>query len=106
MGPRRWQALTGAVGLGLLFVVLLLPGPPPKAEESTSELTKTLVDHRAAFVRGTVLAGLAVMLLLWFVAVLADAVRRSDDVNGAHAGAVLLGGGVAVLATFVGMLLF
>jgi hypothetical protein len=102
----RWNGLSGAVGFGLLFVALLLPGPPPKADDSARRLTALLVDHRAAFVRGTVMAGLGVVALLWFIAVLASALRAAHPDNDLPAAGVLVGGLAAVLLMLVGMLLF
>jgi hypothetical protein len=102
----RWNALSGAIGFGLLFVALLLPGPPPKAEDSVTRFTALLVDHRAAFVRGTVLAGLGVVALLWFIAVLASALRAAHPANDLPVFGVLVGGVAGVLLMLVGMLLF
>jgi hypothetical protein len=102
----RWQGLSGAVGLGLLLVALVLPGAPPRADQSASSFTATLVDHRAAFVRGTVVASVAVLLLLWFLAGVAMIVRAVDGRNGGSSLSIALGGGFGVTVLYVGMLLF
>jgi hypothetical protein len=103
---RRWDALIGAAGFGLLFAALSLPGPPPKADDSTVRLTATLVEHRDAFVRGTVLAGLGVLGLLWFVAALTAALRDADAANARAAAAAAVGGVAAVVFMLSGMLVF
>ena len=73
MAHRRWHSLSGAVGFALLFAALFLPGPPPKADDSASALTANLVEHRDALVKGMLVAGLALMALLWFFGILGDA---------------------------------
>src|SRR5947207_4510037 len=101
---RRWEGLSGAIGLGFLFIALFLPGPPPKADESAASLTGTLTEHRAAFIRGTVLAGAGIVLLLWFIAKVAAAVRSADARNDSASLVIVLGGGLALTMMFVGML--
>ena len=90
----------------MLFVALVLPGAPPKADDSVARLSATLTEHRAAFVRGTVLAGAATVALLWFVAVVAASIRDADSANDAAAIAATVGGSVALVFMFAGMLLF
>jgi len=103
---RRWEGPSGLIGFGLLLVALFLPGPPQKADDSVAALTASLVDHREALVRGTVLAGAGVMALLWFVAALSAQVDAVDMRNRSRATVIALGGGFGVLFLFIGMLLF
>src|SRR5436190_1140496 len=96
-----WQRLSGALGLLLIFIALFLPGPPPKTDDTTQQLTRALVDHRSALVYGVLLAGFGVMAMLWFVGVLGDALRHSPSSLTA-----IVGGVVGATLLFIGMLLF
>ena len=106
MGQRRWHSLSGAVGFALLFAALFLPGPPPKADDSALALTANLVDHRDALVKGMLVAGLALMALLWFFGILGDAIRRNDEGGPSLALVAVLGGLTGIALMFIGMLLF
>src|SRR5947207_622954 len=103
---RRIDAVAGAVGFGLVFVALFLPGPPPTADATAARLVTTLTDHRDAFVRGTVVAGFGVVGLMWFVAALGAALRNADPPDGRAGLAAVVGGGLAVGFMLIGMLLF
>jgi hypothetical protein len=100
---RRWESLSGALGIALIFVVLFAPGAPPKASDSSSQLTALLMDRRPLLVGGVVAAGLGVMALLWFFGVLAARLHQLDD--GASFAAVA-GGGAGITLLFVGILIF
>ena len=106
MEQRRWHSLSGAVGFALLFAALFLPGPPPKADDSASALTANLVGHRAALVKGTLVAGLALMALLWFFGILGDAIQRNDEAGPSLSLVAVLGGVMGIALMFIGMLLF
>jgi hypothetical protein len=106
MEHRSWHSLSGAVGFALLFAALFLPGPPPKADDSASALTANLVDHRAALVKGMLVAGLALMALLWFFGILGDAIRRNDEAGPSLSFVAMLGGFMGIALMFIGMLLF
>src|SRR4051794_26048604 len=96
-----WQSLSGALGLALIFIALFLPGPPPKTDDTTQQLTRALVDQRGALVYGVLLAGFGVMAMLWFVGLLADALRQSPS-----SWIAALGGIAGTTLLFIGMLLF
>jgi hypothetical protein len=104
---RRWQSLTGVVGVGLTTVALALPGPPPKASDSAASMEAMLVHHRGAFVGGLLLASLGLMALLWFIGVIAASLRRHEPAANSALSTVALAGGLAgALLMFVGMVLF
>jgi hypothetical protein len=106
MTQRRWHSLSGAVGFALLFAALFLPGPPPKAHDSAAALSANLVDHRGALVKGMLVAGLALMALLWFFGILGDAIRRNDEAGPSLSLVAMLGGLMGIALIFVGMVLF
>jgi hypothetical protein len=105
MASKPWHAWSGALGLGLVFVALFLPGPPPKTDDTAAALTANLTEHRTALVDGILVAGLGVMALLWFFGVLTNTLRR-DNPSGSYAHAAFAGGIAGTLLIFVGMLLF
>jgi hypothetical protein len=105
MASKPWHSWSGALGLGLVFVALFLPGPPPKTDDTAAALTANLTEHRTALVDGILIAGLGVMALLWFLGVLANTLRR-DAPSGSYAHAAFAGGMAGTLLIFVGMLLF
>src|SRR5438105_13891074 len=102
---RRWESLSGAVGLAIVFVALFLPGPPPKTDDTTASLRASLVEHRTALVDGMLLAGLGLMALLWFFGVLGA--RLTPDGRPSSVAITAVAGGLAGLGLmFIGMLLF
>jgi hypothetical protein len=103
---RRWEALTGAVGLSIVFVALFLPGPPPKTEDTAAALTANLVEHRTALVDGTLAAGLGLMAMLWFFGVLGARLGWRDRSDSPLPLIAMLGGVIGIALMFVGMLLF
>jgi len=105
MASKPWHSWSGALGLGLVFVALFLPGPPPKTDDTAAALTANLTEHRTALVDGILIAGLGVMALLWFFGVLANTLRR-DTPSGSYAHAAFAGGMAGTLLIFLGMLLF
>jgi len=104
---RRCNELTGVVGVVLVSVALFLPGPPPKAADTSAQLTTALVSHRHALVGGTLLAGAGFMTLIWFIGVVGCWLQAYA--RGALTPTPLIavaGGVIAVTLMFVGMLLF
>src|SRR3981081_4280012 len=105
MPNKPWHHWGVELGLGLVFVALFLPGPPPKTDDTVAALTANLIERRTALVDGMLIAGLGVMALLWFFGVLADTLRR-DTQSASYAHAAFAGGLAGTLLVFVGMLLF
>jgi hypothetical protein len=103
---RRWDSLSGAGGLIILFVALFLPGPPPKTEDTAAALVANLLSHRAALVDGVLLAAVGLMALLYFFGSLGAGLNRSDQSGSPLPLAAAIGGVVGVTLMFVGMLLF
>jgi len=102
----KWR-LDAATGIGfvvLLSVALLLPGSPPKAEDTIERITAVLIEERQAFLVSGYLAGLAAMAYLWFL----GSVGRflGTDGEGALGGAATAGGTFAISVVLLGMMMF
>lgn len=106
MAQPRWQSLSGAVGITLIFGVLFAPGPPPKASDSAAVLTGLLVGRRTLLVCGVLVAGFGVMALIWFLGMLAQRLQHGDDAPTSLTWAAMTGGAVGITLTFVGILIF
>jgi hypothetical protein len=105
--PARWPFLTGAAGLLLFAVALFLPGPPPKAADTVTTLARLVSAHQAAIVKGTPLAGVAFMALLWFAGMLSEWLRGQGRSLAAPPAPIAAAGLViGSTLTFAGMLLF
>jgi len=101
---RRLEAATGLAFVVLMSVALVLPGQPPKAQDSIETISALLLDRRWAFLVGSYVAGLAVMAYLWFLAGVRDYLRaRGADRLG---GAACAGGVFAITVMLVGMAMF
>jgi hypothetical protein len=104
---RQWNELTGVLGVALVSVALFLPGAPPKAADTTAQLTSGLLLHRHTLVAGTLLAGVGFMALIWFTGVVACWLQPEHRGERIPAPLVAVaGGGMAVVLMFVGMLIF
>jgi hypothetical protein len=108
----NWPYTRVAAGSGVLFVVLFnvalfAPGPPPRASDSASRIAETLVADRDVIQAGMVIAGLATIFGLFFVAGVTGWLTRearASDAPLAWAGA---GGGlIAMVLGVIGMALF
>jgi hypothetical protein len=106
MVVRRWESLSGAVGLGIVFVALFLPGSPPKTDDTAAALTVNLVEHRTALVEGMLLAGLGLMALVWFYGVLGARLSPQGRRTSSFAITAAAGGLMGITLMFIGMLLF
>ena len=96
-----WHAAAGVAGIGLLFIALFLPGPPPRSSESVADLTRVLVDKRGVLLAGMWIAGLGGAAFLWFLGALHDHLRRHDAER--EATVAVAGGIVAVVLIWTGM---
>jgi len=101
---RRTDAATGTAFAVLLTVALLLPGPPPKAEDSVRTITALLLEKRTAFLVGSYVAGIATIAYLWFLGAVDDFLRARGTAG--YAGAAAAGGVFAIVVVLVGMVMF
>lgn len=74
-----------------MAIGLALPGRPPRTDDPVVEVTRTLLDHRSAFLWGTYLTGVSAVLLLLFL----GAVRARV---GGELGAAAFGSGLVAVA--------
>jgi hypothetical protein len=85
----RLAALGGVFFVVLFIVGTLLPGSPPTVDDSAEDVVAFFTDNRGAFLTGTLLLGLGVLAMIWFVASVIEAMRRADE--GRLANVALLG---------------
>src|SRR4051794_11421076 len=101
---RRLTAIAGVLLTIFLFAGFLLPGAPPKADDSLKEIVDFFVDKRGSILAGDFFIALGATFLLVFAGGLRRHLRaagRGDDgladtsFGGAVAGVVLLLAGTA-----------
>jgi hypothetical protein len=93
---RRLTAVAGISLAVFLIVGLLLPGTPPKADDSIREITNFFVDKRGSILASDFFVGLGGFAFFVFVGGLARYLRsRGDDTDGLVG--IAFGGGVAAL---------
>jgi hypothetical protein len=94
---RRFDAITG-VGFAVLALVgLVLPGTPPKADDSLIDLAGYFVDHRDDILVGNLLLGLAAALFLWWLGSVRSYLRAGEGGEG-RLSAAAFGSGIAGIA--------
>ena len=91
---RKFDAATG-IGFAVLALVGFgLPGTPPKADDTTTEIAGFFADHRKEILVGNFILGLAAILFLWFAGTLRSYLRAAEGGEG-RLSAASFGGGVA-----------
>jgi hypothetical protein len=87
---------------GLIGLALFLPGAPPKAHDSASEIAATLADKRPAVLAGMYIAGLALVAWLVFMGVIREWLVATPGI----ATTAITAGVFGVAFQVLGMLLF
>lgn len=105
--PTRLSAASGALFIVFFNLALFDLGAPPKASDTAAEIASLLIHARGRILHGMYLAGLALMLGIWFFAT----VRKwLEQTTGSHdtqiAGAAFGGGLFAIGLGLLGMLLY
>jgi hypothetical protein len=95
----RLQAASGAAGIAVVAVGLALAGAPPRTSEPVADITRTLVDHRAAFLAGNYVIAIGALLLLLFLGVLRTRLGAGGERSLANAAAGAAYVAVALLMT-------
>ena len=90
--PERWAAMTG-LGFAVLFIVSgFLPGSPKKWNASAADIQSYLQGKHKELVVSAMLAGIAYILFLWFLASFAGMFRAEGE---GRLATVMYGAGVA-----------
>jgi uncharacterized membrane protein YhaH (DUF805 family) len=98
--PREWPWERWVPATGIAFVVLIVitfflpPKAPPKAKDLQDEIAAYYSDHRTAILIAAYLAGLALILFIWFTAILARRLRNAGE---PRLGATVLVAGAATV---------
>jgi hypothetical protein len=98
---RRLDAATGIVAMALFLVGFLLPGAPPKADDSIQKITSFYVDNRGEILAGNTLVALGGVFLLWWLGSLRSYLRAGEGGEG-RLSAAAFGGGVLGVALTLG----
>ncbi len=94
---RRFDALTGLAFVVLLLVGLLLPGTPPKADDSIVKISSFFHDNRGAILAGDFIVGVSIVAFFWFLGAVRSYLRAAEGGEG-RLSAAAFGGGIAAAA--------
>jgi hypothetical protein len=94
---RRLDAATGIVAVIFWVVGFLLPGAPPKANDSLQQISSFLVDKRSDVLVGDFLIVLGAVAFLWWLGSLRSYLRSAEGGEG-RLSAAAFGGGIAGVA--------
>ena len=107
--PRhaRLSAASGALFIVCFNAALFDLGAPPKASDSASKIASLLLHSRGRILHGMYLAGLALMLGIWFFATVRTWLEQAEADRDTQLPSGAFGGGVfAIGLGLLGMLLF
>jgi hypothetical protein len=102
MSERRMQRLAPLTGVAFVVFVLagfIVAGDAPEFDAPAREVVEFYSDHEGQTILGSVLIGLASVLLIFFAATLRRALRRGEDGGGVLSVAAF-GGGIVAAAGF------
>jgi len=103
----RLGALSGALFIVAFNLALFDLGAPPKASDSSAEVASILVGAHGRILGGMYLAGLALMLGIWFFATARSwLISASDGAETQLADTAFAGGLFAIALGVLGMLLY
>lgn len=77
---RRVGGVAGIVAMALVTIGFLLPGAPPKADDSAQSVSDFLIDKRGDLLTGSFLIGLgSALLVVWLAALWCHLTRADGD---------------------------
>ena len=98
---RKLDAVTGIAFVVLALIGFLVPGTPPKADDTIQKIQTFISDHHSDLLTSSLLLALAVVLLLWWLGALRSYLRSGEGGEGRLSAAAFGGGivgGVFILA--------
>ena len=100
---RRWDAATGVGFVVLGVVAFLLPGVPPKADDSTTKIVNFFVDKRDELLASSAVFLVAFALFLWFLGSFRSYLRAAEGGEGRLSAAAFGGGVASTVLVLVGL---
>jgi hypothetical protein len=97
---RRPDAATGIAAVIFWVVGFLLPGAPPKVDDSTQQITSFFIDKRGELLAGDFLIVLGSVAFLWWLGSLRSYLRSAEGGEG-RLSAAAFGGGIAGVALLI-----
>jgi hypothetical protein len=94
---EKWGALTGVAFVVLAVIGAFIAGSPPKVSDSDAKIVKYVVDNQDALKISSYLAGLSILVFLFFLGVVWTRLRIAEGGHGRLAGTSAIAG-VAVAA--------
>jgi hypothetical protein len=104
--PTKLSAASGAIFIVAFNLALFDLGAPPKASDTAGEIASLLIHARGRILHGMYLAGLAIMLGIWFFATVRAWLQTTGSHDTQFAGAACAGGLFAIGLGVFGMLLY
>jgi hypothetical protein len=103
---RRLDAATGLVFAALFLVAFLLPGLPPKADDSTQKIAAFFTGHRGSILAGDYIFGVGSVFFLWFLGTVRAHLRAAEGGDGRLSSVAFGGGAVGIALILAGIAVF
>jgi hypothetical protein len=105
--PTRLSAASGALFIISFNLALFDLGAPPKASDTAGEIASLLIHARSRILHGMYLAGLAIVLGIWFFATVRTWLEQTTGSHNTQLADAAFGGGLFAMGLGVlGMLLY
>src|SRR3954452_8430550 len=97
---ERLAAGTGIGGVALFLISTFMVSSPPIASDPDGEIGRWLAEHGSTLRTAQYVAGLAVLLFLWFTGTLWSHLRRTEGPSGRLA-QIVLAASIAISTVFL-----